>query len=829
MSQPQVQQRPAAANGVGRRRPERDVSNNRADAGFRSDSQNWRSSSQGPSRSGPNPSASPGAHGHGHFNSISSNSGSVGGSTRSSGERAETGVASLPRGAGVEKPHHDRLLFMAMCLIGQPVEVQVKNGSFYSGIFHTANTDKDFGIVLKMARLIKDGTVKGGKSDAVKEAARKAPQKTLVIPAKDFVQIIAKDVSLTGDAIANGRARENRAEIVTDAVLSQGRQREVERELKPWKPDDEAPRNLGLESTFQSSWNRNWDQFETNKALFGVETTFNEELYTTKLERGPQMREREREAWRIAREIEGQTTRNPHVAEERGIRIAPELETMDEESKFSSVIRGAKLDVGEDGEYGHIDDQNGQTFGSAFGGSGGASTSPSGSSAGGSPYHSPVGRGSPLSSPLVGDPASIQALNLDPSCPQVPDDVYKEFLLFKTQETLRKKETSKKQREDQVNELKNFSESLRIKDSELSSPKAAPKASSGDPVSNSSRHGSQDGGARPLGSLDSKSSLPSSGSPVHLTAAQASAPPASALPIPVGLGGQLSGTPSTLPSIVTKQGTATAGTSFDASPMTTPAVGQSSGALSSNGLSAPSSLSTSFGAPSPLSVPSVPVSHGVSPSVSPSSSVSSVASGAPPCTKKSSLNPNAKEFKLNPNAKAFTPSFTARPASPMIQGPVYMHAGLPPVTPMQGVPVGMNVGQYMQQPGQPSQYTQYNNAMAAAAVGSSPQYMQPPGGYVPGATGPPVLPGQPNMKMPPHSQQQVVGPPYGQQQQLRYPPQGHPMQPQPYLHANAQLYPQQMLYPSGQLLYIPQYPQVGFFRSLPGPSLLETGRYGFQG
>lgn len=67
--------------------------------------------------------------------------------------------------------------------------------------------------------------------------------------------------------------------------------------------------------TFAFSIFRNWDQFETNKALFGVETTFNEELYTTKLERGPQMREREREAWRIAREIEGQTTRNPHVAE----------------------------------------------------------------------------------------------------------------------------------------------------------------------------------------------------------------------------------------------------------------------------------------------------------------------------------------------------------------------------------------------------------------------------------------------------------------------------------------------------------------------------------
>ena len=36
---------------------------------------------------------------------------------------------------------------------------------------------------------------------------------------------------------------------------------------------------------------RNWDQFETNEALFGVKSTFDEELYTTKLEKGPKMRE----------------------------------------------------------------------------------------------------------------------------------------------------------------------------------------------------------------------------------------------------------------------------------------------------------------------------------------------------------------------------------------------------------------------------------------------------------------------------------------------------------------------------------------------------------
>lgn len=60
---------------------------------------------------------------------------------------------------------------------------------------------------------------------------------------------------------------------------------------------------------------RGWDQFETNEVLFGVKSTFNEELYTTKLERGPQTRELEKQALRIAREIEGEDTHDLHLAE----------------------------------------------------------------------------------------------------------------------------------------------------------------------------------------------------------------------------------------------------------------------------------------------------------------------------------------------------------------------------------------------------------------------------------------------------------------------------------------------------------------------------------
>ncbi len=63
---------------------------------------------------------------------------------------------------------------------------------------------------------------------------------------------LSQDVLLSGDALSNGRAHENHTEIETDAVLSQVQNCEVERELKPWKPDDDASENLTL--NFNHTW-----------------------------------------------------------------------------------------------------------------------------------------------------------------------------------------------------------------------------------------------------------------------------------------------------------------------------------------------------------------------------------------------------------------------------------------------------------------------------------------------------------------------------------------------------------------------------------------------
>ncbi|KAM3245879.1 polyadenylate-binding protein-interacting protein 4 isoform X1 [Capsicum annuum] len=257
-----------------------------------------------------------------------------------------------------ESPSHDRLVYFSTCLLGHQVEVQMTDGSVFSGIFHATNPDKDFGIILKMAHLIEDGS-QGRKNTS--ESLNKPPTRTLIIPGKELVQVIAKGVPSTLDVFRAELLREKQQELLTDSCISQSRHGEVERQLQRWVPDDDALECPELDNIFDGHWNRGWDQFEANETLFGVKSTFNEELYTTKLDKGPQMRELEKEALRIAKEIEGEGTRDLHLAEERGIQLHGNLE-VDEETRFSAVVRGV-----DDSGYGDCEDilmdsRNDETF-----------------------------------------------------------------------------------------------------------------------------------------------------------------------------------------------------------------------------------------------------------------------------------------------------------------------------------------------------------------------------------------------------------------------------------------------------------------------------------
>jgi len=100
------------------------------------------------------------------------------------------GFANAENGGklGHTNPSRDRLVYVMTQFIGHHVDVHVKNGSIISGIFHATNTDKDFGIVLKMAQPIKD-TSMGGQNNLT-DVVRKP--ETMVIPARELVQVFAK-------------------------------------------------------------------------------------------------------------------------------------------------------------------------------------------------------------------------------------------------------------------------------------------------------------------------------------------------------------------------------------------------------------------------------------------------------------------------------------------------------------------------------------------------------------------------------------------------------------------------------------------------------------
>ena len=149
----------------------------------------------------------------------------------------------------------------------------------------------------------------------------------------------------------------------TDTDISKTSNRR-ERELQAWQPSEDASAasppggasgpapNGGARDdlTFGAGASNGgaWNQFEVNERLFGVKANFDEDLYTTKLDRtAPDYKERERWAAGIANEILQSQTGNAHVAEERKQDFVGEGKDEEEKCVCNIVsLLGYRSDVG---------------------------------------------------------------------------------------------------------------------------------------------------------------------------------------------------------------------------------------------------------------------------------------------------------------------------------------------------------------------------------------------------------------------------------------------------------------------------------------------------
>ena len=291
----------------------------------------------------------------------------------SAGANASASASAINNGAGGPAQHQEvdgtsavaRLRFVHEVLVGHKVRVQVKDGLTYEGILHTIGTtsSKDYDVVLLMAETVRDES-KDGDADADNEIVQR-PQAKLVVHSNDVIQITAKSVRT--DAASVGPVNQavgsetDAGGFGTDASISRGKATGYGRQLERWTAPPESEGAIetaaggaghpppsvsgaggGLPpvtvAAGAASDGKDWDQFAAFERMTGAKSTYTEEQYTTALNKNdPRMKALEAQAERIAREIEGQTSTNSHVAEERGHYI--DDSGMDEEDKYSGVLR----------------------------------------------------------------------------------------------------------------------------------------------------------------------------------------------------------------------------------------------------------------------------------------------------------------------------------------------------------------------------------------------------------------------------------------------------------------------------------------------------------
>ncbi|DBA86079.1 hypothetical protein WJX77_004980 [Trebouxia sp. C0004] len=408
--------------------------------------------------------------------------------SRSAGNAPVMGtvIGFAPPAATTAPALNERFLFAFQVLVGYTVEVQVKAGGTYQGIFHTAQLENsELHVVLCMAKLTKDA-----EQQPVDGAAGRRPIKELIIKSADLISLTAKDIRMGADDVS----RPAEDAFSTDTAISRGRGGLAGRELQKWAPEtSDALSGMLLESDAGSKGkgSTKWDQFAANQQLFGTATSYNEDLYTTKLDKGASAISVQ-EAERLAAEIQGGATSNPHVAEERGALMDS---GMNEEDLYSAVGRQSHAAEADEQEDATEEDEalNADTFGdSALGcdvaNNGAAPARPAWTTAGAttallsasnrvdnqeqasssrgsvsqpidmsmraehnkvrthlagskkdrsSPYGTPIAK-SPLSSPLIADAAALEALNLNPGSAKFDTGTLRSFQEYKLQQAAKK-------------------------------------------------------------------------------------------------------------------------------------------------------------------------------------------------------------------------------------------------------------------------------------------------------------------------------------------------------------------------------------------------------
>lgn len=225
---------------------------------------------------------------------------------------------------------NSRLMHYVTSLVGCIVQVRVRNGNLYEGIFRSFSPQLD--LVLEMTHKVDQNVAPiKGVGPAVSNLLVSFPfeggiNEKLIFRFKDVVMLEATNVDLDY-AIKDS---------FTDTAISKFNGQITEKQLEPWEgPFDDVDSCSSLivdDDDGSNGWDAN-EMFKMNAEKYGVKSSYDNTLqeYTVPLERKntEEYKLQEAKASRIAQEIEANATYQSRI----------QLENGDEEDRFSAVVR----------------------------------------------------------------------------------------------------------------------------------------------------------------------------------------------------------------------------------------------------------------------------------------------------------------------------------------------------------------------------------------------------------------------------------------------------------------------------------------------------------
>lgn len=234
-------------------------------------------------------------------------------------------AADMPEGSAGRESQSARFIFTLLNLVGQTVRVRTSDGAVYSGLFLTAVRGKGGSVSVCINNV---STLQAPASGPGVEVTDKAM--TLMLPASQVLAVEALEAEFGGTV-----ERSRSGGFATDTAISGSARSDASRkrelvEASAWLEGE-------MDSSLEMTGTRgDWDQFEANQRKFGVKTSYDEHDYTTRINHSKLTQADRARAARLAKDIERGKTTNPHLAEERGQRIADD--GLDEEDRYGAVL-----------------------------------------------------------------------------------------------------------------------------------------------------------------------------------------------------------------------------------------------------------------------------------------------------------------------------------------------------------------------------------------------------------------------------------------------------------------------------------------------------------